>query len=249
MKKIIAFMAAAALPALMFAAPAQANDGSIDNSMSGFYVGGFGGHTWNNVDVSGAPSFDINGSDYGVFAGYKVESLLGTNAPINLSGAIEANYGWSHANETHLVGATPVEIRKDREWGVNFRPGLTFLSSAMPLGLHPYGIFGYRAADYKSSSAARPRTTASTSVSARSCSRTRTSACASTTTTFSTTKRTASARTRMTCASASPITSRKIPVSARKNGGPVRVPPFFIAGTIPRPAALADVRSPINKRR
>jgi len=153
MKKInLLTRATALIMAAALSSPALANEGST-NSLSGFYVGGFGGHTWVEPSLGGGSSSSLNGSDYGLFAGYQMENTLGANAPFNLSSAIEGSYGWNaHTHETGFIGALPVSIEKNHDWGVSFRPGLSFLSSSAMLGLHPYGILGYRQAEFSASS-------------------------------------------------------------------------------------------------
>jgi len=146
MRKSSVFMAATAFLALSLAfTPAQAAD---SNYKMGPYVGGYGGFDWTNADISGGPTAHLNGGDYGAFAGFSVDSLLKNTLGIGLSGAVEGEYGWSGASKTSAFGGG-TKIDKDHEWGLSFRPGLTFLSSSDTLGLKPYGIFGYRQGDFK----------------------------------------------------------------------------------------------------
>ena len=44
-------------------------------------------------------------------------------------------------------------IEKDHEWGVSFRPGLSFVDDAMPFGIKPYGIIGYKRANFEATTA------------------------------------------------------------------------------------------------
>lgn len=107
--------------------------------LSGAYVGGYGGYGWGDDP-------DVNGADYGVMAGYKVDALLDSTinrTGLGLNGAVEAFYGWSDADDN----AGGVSYEKNHEWGVNFRPGLSILDSVNPLAVNPYGIIGYRRAE------------------------------------------------------------------------------------------------------
>lgn len=142
MKKLL--LTTAALIAV--AAPAQADNYNYESLsyLSGFYVGGFAGHTWNDVDtpVAGV-DLDIDGGDYGVFFGYKADALLDetiNRVGLGLNGAIEAHYAWSGADDE--VGA--VDFEKEGEWGISFRPGLSILDETMPWGINPYAILGYK---------------------------------------------------------------------------------------------------------
>ena len=134
-----------------FAAPAVAAD-NMDydalSRLSGVYVGVYGGYGWNDVDGPAGIDTDVDGGDYGVFVGYKADALL--DATVNrmglgINGAIEAHYGWSDADDT-FAG---VDFEKNNEWGVSFRPGISFLSNQLPYGINPYGIVGYRRAEYE----------------------------------------------------------------------------------------------------
>ncbi len=136
---------------LSIASPALANDYNSLSPLSGFYVGGFAGYTDVDVDGPGGTDFDLDGKDYGLFAGYQADALLDktiNRMGLGLNGAIEFDYAWSNADKN--IGAANVE--KDSEWGINFRPGLSFLSETTPLGLNPYGIVGYRRASFDGSS-------------------------------------------------------------------------------------------------
>ena len=121
--------------------------------MNNFYVGGYGGYSWSNVDTGGA-SGDVNGTDYGIFVGAELEKLLNRDSLWGVTGAIEAFYGWSNADDTVTTAAgAPIGIEKNHEWGIDFRPGLKFLDAYSPFGIKPYGILGYRRAEFSTSTA------------------------------------------------------------------------------------------------
>ncbi len=111
--------------------------------LSGVYVGGYGGYGWTDADVDGGSDADINGWDYGVFAGYSMDALLDRTLGMGINGSLEAFYGWSDADDE--TGG--VDLEKEHEWGINFRPGLSFIDD-YTLGLKPYGIIGYRRAEF-----------------------------------------------------------------------------------------------------
>jgi Outer membrane protein beta-barrel domain len=153
-KKIIALAAVATL-ALSTAAHAQdgwnsadGKRGSGDHVWSNFYAGGFGGYSWTDAEVAG-PDLDVNGGDYGVFVGYEVTGFPDRTWGLALNGALELHYAWSGADD-NIAG---VDIEKDSEWGVTFRPGLAFISDRLPLNLKPYGIIGYRRAEFDATGA------------------------------------------------------------------------------------------------
>lgn len=147
-----AFLLSAALFAVAASASgahAQTNSYS-ENSvspLSGVYVGGFGGYSWNDTDTTGAGNLSVDGGDYGLFVGYQLDTLLDRTIGLGINGAIEAHYAWSDASDT--VGG--VKVEKDHEWGVSFRPGLSFVDSVMPVGVKPYGIIGYKRANFEAS--------------------------------------------------------------------------------------------------
>ncbi|PZO85769.1 MAG: hypothetical protein DI626_07140 [Micavibrio aeruginosavorus] len=132
-----AILALAAAPFFM-AGSAQAQEGTL-SPLSGVYAGGYGGYGWTDADVAGGS--DIKGWDYGVFAGYSMDTLLDRTLGLGINGSIEGFYGWSDADDDG--------VEKDNEWGVNFRPGLSFIDD-YTLGLKPYGIIGYRRAEFQS---------------------------------------------------------------------------------------------------
>lgn len=127
MKKFL--LTGAALMAFTAPAMAQSNVDVNHTALSGVYIGGYGGYGW--TDDSG---FDMDGGDYGLFAGYKLDHYLQPNLGIN--GAVEAHYGWSDQEDGG--------VEKDHEWGVSFRPGISVFES-----INPYGIIGYRNANYE----------------------------------------------------------------------------------------------------
>jgi outer membrane immunogenic protein len=132
----------AAISFMLFTVPAMAaTDAQMAQDQSGFYVGGYGGYGWTDGEVAG-PDLDINGGDYGVFAGYEMTNILGSGN-IAVNGALEFHYGWSSADDS----AAGTSVDKDNEWGISFRPGMTFLDMN---SLKPYGIVGYRRTEFDS---------------------------------------------------------------------------------------------------
>lgn len=150
------FMKKLLLSALAFSclsAPALAQDkksyefDSLSN-LSGIYVGAFAGYGWNDVDGPAGINPDVNGGDYGIFVGYKADALLDqtiNRVGLGLNGAIEVHYAVSGADDE--IGTADFE-KKD-EFGISFRPGMSFLGDDLPLGLNPYGIIGYRRAEFE----------------------------------------------------------------------------------------------------
>lgn len=141
------------LATLANVAPALAADqGSLRTSpLTGPYVGIYGGYDWTDTDTLAGLKSDPDGWDGGVFAGYKMDALLGEgmrNYGIGANGAIEAFYGVSNADDT-VDGIT---VSKNDEWGVSFRPGLSVLDRITGnLGLNPYAILGYRNTEFETS--------------------------------------------------------------------------------------------------
>jgi outer membrane immunogenic protein len=140
--------------ALICVAPAMAHAQSAgDRTFAGPYVGAYGGYGWTNADVSGTSvEVEPNGGDYGIYAGFQADRLLDTTinrTGLGLTGAVEFHYGWSGADDT-VAG---VNFEKDHEWGVNFRPGLTFLNNDAVVDVAPYAIIGYRSTEYEASGA------------------------------------------------------------------------------------------------
>lgn len=139
-------LASAAIAAVTFvsaAGPAAAQTqepyvkGEV-SPLSGVYVGGYGGYGWTDAEGAG----DLDGFDYGAFAGYSIDTLLDRTLGLGINASVEGFYGWSDQDDDG--------VEKDNEWGVSFRPGLSFVDNYMPLGLKPYGIFGYRSAEFES---------------------------------------------------------------------------------------------------
>ena len=121
------------------------DDTMLDDPMTGVYFGGFGGFGWTEAEVAG-PDFDVDTRDFGLFIGAEVGRLLDRAMGIGLQGGLEFHYAWS-TNGDDTIGATTLD--KSNEWGITFRPGLTVISDMMPMNLKPYGIFGYRRAEYE----------------------------------------------------------------------------------------------------
>jgi hypothetical protein len=126
-------------------APAQHNDSS--DYFNGIYVGGQGGYDYTNTGANG-PHFDTEGWDYGAFAGYSLNSYF-NDMGWGLTGAVEGNYTWSTAGDHTSFDGISLKDYKQNSWGVDFRPGLTYVDQYLPFGLKPYGIFGYQRADYR----------------------------------------------------------------------------------------------------
>ena len=62
-------------------------------------------------------------------------------------GALEIYYTESNADDS----SGGFSLEKDHDWGISFRPGLTFLDTHSLYGLKPYGILGYRRANFEAS--------------------------------------------------------------------------------------------------
>lgn len=146
-------MAAAAIT--LMSSPALA-DSYRDNSttyspLTGAYVGVMGGYTWGESDSSIAGvNPEVSGDEYGVFAGYKVDSLLDSTVNrmgLGLNGAVEAHYMFSTADDTD-GGAT---FDKNGEFGLSFRPGVSFIDEMSPMGLNPYAIIGWKRTNFEAS--------------------------------------------------------------------------------------------------
>jgi len=127
--------------------PTAQNEGKV-SPLSGVYLGAYGGYGWTNADLTGGADADIDGGDYGVFAGYSLDTLLDHTIGMGINGSLEAFYGWSNADGS----SGGVDYQKNNDWGVSFRPGLSFVQD-YTLGLKPYGILGYRRAEFENSTA------------------------------------------------------------------------------------------------
>jgi hypothetical protein len=131
--------------------PADSRPVSSSPSFSpGLYVGAFGGYAWNNVDsdLGGGVDFDADGGEYGAFIGVQIDTLLNQTVGrmgLGLTGALEAYYTESNADDS----SGGFSLEKDHDWGISFRPGLTFLNAHSPFGMKPYGILGYRNANFE----------------------------------------------------------------------------------------------------
>jgi outer membrane immunogenic protein len=144
--------------ALLLAAPAQAQDNYRNypdrpsSMMGGAYIGAYGGYTWNDADTDFGADLDVDGGEYGVMVGAEVDGLLDKTVNqmgLGLTGALEIYYTESNADDN----SAGIDIEKDHDWGITFRPGLTFLDNNSPMGLKPYGILGWRRANFDASAA------------------------------------------------------------------------------------------------
>lgn len=152
MKKLCLLASAA----MLCAAPAFADTakrGEI-TGMSGFYLGVYGGYDWSDLDdntgIAPNLSTDLDGWDYGVFAGYRLDALMDSvnGFGIGMNGALEAYYGGS-TSDGSVLG---IDVDKDRDWGVSFRPGFSVIDSMFePMGVAPYAILGYRNTKFEAS--------------------------------------------------------------------------------------------------
>jgi hypothetical protein len=129
-----------------------ANSGPVLSPLTGLYVGGYGGYAWNNVDtdLGGGLDFDADGGEYGAFIGYQIDALLDQTIGrmgLGLNGALELYYTESNADDS----SGGFSLEKNHDWGISFRPGLTFLDTHSPYGMKPYGILGYRRANFEAS--------------------------------------------------------------------------------------------------
>ncbi len=133
--------ASTAAPTPVYRAPAQTETttsyDSGTSALTGAYLGVYGGYGWTDADTA-AGGFDMDGADYGIFAGYKFDQLLDNSMGINA--AIEAFYGWS-GQDDDVAG---VSVEKDHEWGINFRPGISISET-----INPYAILGYRNTNFE----------------------------------------------------------------------------------------------------
>ena len=115
------------------------------------YLGVYGGYGWTDGDGQGALSgadIYLDGAEYGLFAGMRVDTLLDQTVNrigLGLTGAVEVNYGWSDQDDT-IAG---VIIEKNHEYGISFRPGLALIDRINPLDFTTYGILGYKRAEFE----------------------------------------------------------------------------------------------------
>jgi opacity protein-like surface antigen len=117
--------------------PTYTSNDTGSMTTGGPYIGAYGGYAWANADTA-AGNADVNGEDYGGMIGYKVNNVM--NNTMGISTAVEAYLGGSTADDT--VGG--VDVKKNREWGVNVRPGIQ-----MSNGFNPYAILGYRRTNFE----------------------------------------------------------------------------------------------------
>jgi hypothetical protein len=149
------FLLAAPAQAQTYNSTSQNYDYNTSTSMpelsplSGFYAGGFGGYDWSSVETGSGADFDVDGSDYGLFVGYSLDTLLNNNLGLGINASIEGHYAWSSADDEFTVAGIPLSAEKQHEWGISFRPGLSFINSYMPLDMKPYAILGYREAEFE----------------------------------------------------------------------------------------------------
>lgn len=138
MKKLLLLAAAASA----FAAPAFA--APTTTAQTGLYVGAYGGYDWTDLDdETGIPpnlSSELRGWDWGGFVGYKLDALMERykGFGIGMTGAIEVSGGWSNSDD-QVLG---IDVEKNWDWGVSFRPGFSFLRFSD--AINPYVILGYR---------------------------------------------------------------------------------------------------------
>jgi outer membrane immunogenic protein len=128
-------------------APAMAKD-YVDRTFTGPYMGVYGGYGWQDGDIDGAGDVELDGGDYGVYAGFKADTLLDNTVNqlgLGLTGAVEIYYGWSDSDQT--IGALSLE--KNHEYGISFRPGLSIIDDLSPVDVNPYGILGYKRAEFE----------------------------------------------------------------------------------------------------
>lgn len=142
MKKILLATVAVLGVTSFHAAQAQ------ESTFASPYVGVYGGYGWTDADNSNGADPSPDGVDYGIYGGVKVDSLL--NQTINrtglgLTGALEVHYGGSSADDT----VSGVNIEKGREYGISFKPGMSFLNTDSIINVNPYAIVGYRNTEYE----------------------------------------------------------------------------------------------------
>lgn len=117
-----------------------ASQSHAQEMISGFkpYAGVYGGFNSTSDDT-----VDLDGGDFGGFAGFKLDNLF--DMPI--SAGFEVQYGLSTA-EGDINNVT---MEKESEFGISFRPGLTFMPDNSIFYLNPYAILGYKISNYEAS--------------------------------------------------------------------------------------------------
>lgn len=119
---------------VVLSSPVLAQD--MNSPLTGAYIGLLGGYTNSELDDSGLVA-EPKGGDYGIFAGYKLDRFLEDS--IGITGAIEVHYAWSTADD-NVIG---IDVEKDNEFGVSFRPGISISET-----FNPYGIIGYKRTEF-----------------------------------------------------------------------------------------------------
>ncbi len=132
---------------------ARVGDSTVTSTpLTGAYTGVSAGYGWRDIDGPGGSSGDLDGGDYGLFAGYKVDALLDqtiNRTGLGLNGAIEVHYDWSDGDDSQTVGAVTTSAEKNHEYGIQFRPGISILSGVTPFTTNPYGIIGWKRAEFE----------------------------------------------------------------------------------------------------
>ena len=139
-KLLMGFVAALSMVTLQ---TAQAQENTYETGSSNFYAGLYGGYGATDADNSNGPDPEPSGIEYGIYGGYKIDSIM-KEWDIALTGAVEIYYGGSNADET--TGG--VRLEKGREYGIRLLPGISFLDDRF-WDLSPYGILGYRVTEYE----------------------------------------------------------------------------------------------------
>lgn len=132
--------------------------------LTGAYVGAQAGYGWRDADNNAGFDADMDGGDYGVFAGYKVDALLDqtiNRTGLGLNGAVEVHYNWSDGDDSQTIGAVTGTAEKNHEYGISFRPGISVLSGLTPWTANPYGIIGWKRAEFEGSATTAGVTTSS----------------------------------------------------------------------------------------
>lgn len=143
MKKLL-LGTVAILGVASFQTAAQAQDSTFASP----YLGVYGGYGWADADNANGADPSPSGTDYGIYGGVKIDSLLDqtvNQAGLGLTGALEVHWGGSTADDT--VGGVTVE--KNREYGISFKPGMSFLNNDAVFDINPYAIIGYRNTEFE----------------------------------------------------------------------------------------------------